>query len=118
MLELHGLSTEAKIGKILILVSLILGIVGLLGIILGFSYRILYPFSFMRGIPLFAGFLLILTTIVKVVGLLMGYMALAATNNKNFSKAGVYAIISSLLPPFDLIMLIGGIICLISREAK
>lgn len=118
MLDLHGLSAEAKIGKILILVSLILGLVGLLGIILGFSFRALYPFSFIRGIPLFAGFFLMLTTIVKIIGLLVGYMALASTNNKDFSKAGLYAIISSLLPPLDLIMLIGGIICLLSKEAK
>jgi hypothetical protein len=30
----------------------------------------------------------------------------------------MYAIISSLLPPLELIMLIGGILCLISKEAK
>lgn len=118
MFDLQGLSTEAKIGKILILVSLVLGILGLLGIVLGFGYRALFPMSFMRGIPLFAGFLLIFSAVIKTLGLIVGYMALASTELKNYNRAGILAIISSLLPPLDLIMLIGGILCIISKEAK
>lgn len=118
MFELQGLSTEAKIGKILILVSLILGVLGLLGMLMGFGFRALFPMSFMRGVPLFAGFLLMATAVIKVLGLIVGYMALASTEVKNYNRAGVLAIISSLLPPLDLIMLIGGILCIISKESK
>ena len=118
MLNVEGLSTEAKIGKILILVSLILGIVGLLGMFVGFSSIALFPMRYMRGFPLFAGFILVFVAIIKILGLIIGFMALSSTNLKNFNKAGMYAIISSLLPPLDIIMLIGGILCLISKEAK
>jgi hypothetical protein len=118
MLELQGLSTEAKIGKILILVSLILGIVGVLGILAGFGSVALFPIRYARGFPLFAGFFIVITAVIKILGLIIGFIALSSTNLKNFNKAGIYAIISSLLPPLDLIMLIGGILCLISKEAK
>lgn len=118
MIDVEGLSTEAKIGKILILVSLILGIVGVLGMLVGFSFVALFPIRYMRGFPLFAGFILVFLAVIKILGLIIGFMALSSTNLKNFNKAGMYAIISSLLPPLDLIMLIGGILCLISKEAK
>jgi len=74
--------------------------------------------SFMRGIPLFAVFLLIFSAVIKILGLIVGYMSLASTELKNYNRAGILAIISSLLPPLDLIMLIGGILCIISKEAK
>lgn len=118
MLDVEGLSTEAKIGKILILVSLILGIVGILGLLVGFSFGALFPMRYMRGFPLFAGIFMIFVAVIKILGLIVGFIALSSTNTKNFNKAGMYAIISSLLPPLDLIMLIGGILCLISKEAK
>jgi hypothetical protein len=118
MLNVEGLSTEAKIGKILILVSLILGIVGVLGVLVGFSSVALFPIRYMRGFSLFTGFILVFVAVIKILGLIIGFMALSSTNTKNFNKAGMYAIISSLLPPLELIMLIGGILCLISKEAK
>ncbi|KYC45826.1 MAG: hypothetical protein APG12_00806 [Candidatus Methanofastidiosum methylothiophilum] len=117
MLDVEGLSTEAKIGKILILVSLILGIVGVLGMLVGFTSVALFPLRYMR-FPIFAGFFFVIAAVVKILGLIIGFMALSSTTLKNFNKAGMYAIISSLLPPLDLIMLIGGILCLISKEAK
>ncbi|MDY1591663.1 MAG: hypothetical protein RBS85_05830 [Methanofastidiosum sp.] len=118
MLDIEGLSTEAKIGKILILVSLILGIVGVLGLLAGFSFGVLSPWRYMRGFSLFAGLFMVFATVIKILGLIVGFIALSSTNLKNFNKAGIYAIISSLLPPLDIIMLIGGILCLISKEAK
>ncbi|MCC7573569.1 MAG: hypothetical protein KO464_09345 [Candidatus Methanofastidiosum sp.] len=118
MLDLEGLSTEAKIGKILILVSLILGIVGVFGMLVGFSFGALFPIRYMRGFPFLAGFFLVFAVVIKILGLVIGFMALSSANLKNFNKAGMYAIISSLLPPLDIIMLIGGILCLISKEAK
>lgn len=118
MLDVEGLSTEAKIGKILILVSIILGIVGVFGMLVGFTSVALFPLRYMRGFPIFAGFFIVIAAVIKILGLIVGFIALSSTNLKNFNKAGIYAIISSLLPPLDLIMLIGGILCLISKEAK
>lgn len=118
MLDVEGLSNEAKIGKILILVSLLLGVVMIFGIIIGFGFRALFSMRYPRGFPIFIGFLIVFVAVIKILGLIIGFMALSSTNLKNFNKAGMYAIISSLLPPLDLIMLVGGILCLISKEAK
>ncbi len=118
MLDVEGLSNEAKIGKILILVSLLLGVVMIFGIIIGFGFRALFSMRYPMGFPIFIGFLIVFVAVIKILGLIIGFMALSSTNLKNFNKAGMYAIISSLLPPLDLIMLVGGILCLISKEAK
>jgi hypothetical protein len=47
-----------------------------------------------------------------------GVVALYYANKKDFSRAGIFAVISCILPPLDLIMLIGGIFCLICREGN
>lgn len=118
MLEVEGLSTEAKLGKILIIVSLILGTVGVFWLLVGFSFGTFFPMSHGWGFSIFAGLFLFSAAIAKILGLVVGLMALSSTNSNNFNKAGMYAIISSLLPPIDIIMLCGGILCLISKEAK
>ncbi len=118
MLEVEGLSTEAKLGKILIIVSLILGVVGVFWLLIGFSFGTLFPMRHSWGFSIFAGLFLFSAAIVKILGLIVGFMALSSTNIKNFNRAGMYAIISSLLPPLDIIILAGGILCLLSKEAK
>jgi hypothetical protein len=119
MLNIEGISTEAKIGKILILVAIVIGLLAVIvlsvvtafisiaGSISGFGANLTIP-------------LLIIVPILglKVVGLVIGFFALIASGKKDFSRAGILAIISSVLPPLDLIMLIGGIFCLVSREAN
>lgn len=119
MLNLEGISAEAKIGKILILVSLILGILFLLflGVIGGIMYTAgsILAFNISMVIPLL---ILVPLFAVKIAGLIMGFLALQAAENRNFSRAGIFAIISCVIPPLDLVMLIGGIFCLVSREAN
>ncbi len=119
MLNVEGISTEAKIGKILILVAIVLGL--LFVIVLSVIAAVIYSAGSISGlgasmtIPL----LIILPLIVlKVIGLMIGFFALSSTEKKDFNRAGILAIISSVLPPLDLIMLIGGIFCLVSREAN
>ncbi|MCU0631589.1 MAG: hypothetical protein MUC66_01270 [Methanolinea sp.] len=119
MLNLEGISAEAKIGKILILVSIILGILLLLfiGVLGGIMYTAgtLFALNISLTIPLL---ILVPLFLVKVVGLVMGFFALLATERRDFSRAGIFAIISCVLPPLDLVMLIGGIFFLVSREAN
>jgi len=119
MLNIEGISAEAKIGKILILVAIVLGI--LIIIILSAIAAIIYSAGSISGlgasmtIPLL---IIIPLLVLKVIGLIIGFFALISTEKKDFNRAGILAIISSVLPPLDLIMLIGGIFCLVSKEAN
>lgn len=119
MLNLEGISAEAKIGKILILVSLILGILMLLflGVLGGIMYTAgsFFALNISLTIPLL---ILVPLFLVKIIGLIMGFFALQAAEYRNFSRAGIFAIISCVIPPLDLVMLIGGIFFLVSREAN
>lgn len=119
MLNIEGMTSEAKIGKILILVSVVLGILAV--IILGTATVIIRPsgglngFGVMMVIPFW---ILVTILVLKVIGVTLGVIALYYSEKNEFSKAGILATISSVLPPIDLIMLIGGIFCLISKEAN
>jgi hypothetical protein len=119
MLNVEGISTEAKIGKILILVAIVLGL--LVVIVLSVIAAIIYTAGSISGlgasmtIPLL---IIIPLLVLKVIGLIVGFFALSSTEKKDFNRAGILAIISSVLPPLDLIMLIGGIFCLVSKEAN
>ncbi|MCQ8893165.1 MAG: hypothetical protein NQU46_00800 [Methanolinea sp.] len=119
MLNIEGISSEAKVGKILVLVSLVLGILVLifLGVLGGVIYSAgkFEALSVNLDIPLA---FLVAILFLKGIGLVVGFFALHATEKRDFNRAGIFAIISSVLPPLDLIMLIGGIFCLVSREAN
>lgn len=108
MLKLENLSNEAKAGKIIILIAVILQAISTVGgLILGsFASMMIWGF--------FGGFLLIL---VKIAGLILGIGAYKSADEKDFKNAGIFAVVSSLLPPLGIIMLAGGILCLISKEA-
>jgi hypothetical protein len=56
--------------------------------------------------------------VLKLAGVVLGLLALHATGQNDFNRAGILAVIASVLPPLDLVMLIGGIFCLVSREAN
>lgn len=119
MLNMEGLSAEAKIGKILILVAVILSI--LVIIFLCFIAAIIWSvgqvtgFGIMMSLP---QWIIIALLTLKLAGTATGIVALYYAGREDFSRAGIFAVISCVLPPLDLIMLIGGIFCLISREAN
>jgi len=119
MLNIEGLSSEAKVGKILILVSLVIGILVLLLLaVVGVAVYTAGGFSTL-GVSLTIPLVIVAAlAAVRIAGLVMGFLALFSTEKKDFSRAGIYAIIASVLPPLDIIMLIGGIFCLVSREAN
>lgn len=123
--RIRELSTEAKIGKMLILVGIILEAVGIAaaftiglwaggmmpwsGSMLGLNY------GMMGG--LFGGVMAVLG-LIQLIGLIAGIYAYKAAQENDFQRAGILGIVSSVLPPFQLITLIGSILCLASREAK
>jgi len=114
MLEFRELSTEAKIGRVLILVGIILDIV---------STFMIFQFGFYgSGIGLtlsglFGRFAVILG-VINLLGLALDIYAFRLSSTGNFYRAGICAVVASLLPPRDVIVLIGGLLCLISEEAS
>lgn len=116
---MEGLSAEAKIGKILILVAVILDILAV--IILGFVTAVVWSVGQVTGfgiIMTLPQWILVTLFTLKLAGMAMGITALYYAGKDDFSRAGIFAVVSCVLPPLDLIVLIGGIFCLISREAN
>jgi hypothetical protein len=114
ILELKGLSSEAKIGKIVLIVSLVLSIIGVILIILAGTVVA----KVLQGLPgLFVEGLYILA-LVKSIGIVLGFVSLYSTTVDRWRRAGIIALISCILPPLDLLMLVSGLFCLFSPEAK
>ena len=103
------LSTEAEVGKVLILIGIIFSIISTIVIFTIGLWSLIFPIF---------GILALIAGIIGIVGIFYGIVAYRICSKGNFNKAGIYGIISSLLPPLDLIMLLGAILCLISKEAK
>jgi hypothetical protein len=114
ILELKGLSSEAKIGKIILIVSLILSIVAVILVILAGAMIA----KMLQGIPgLFVQGLYILA-LVKIGGIILGFISLYSTTVNRWRRAGIIVLVSSILPPLDLLMLVSGLFFLFSTEAK
>ena len=113
------LSTEANIGKVLVIIAVIIGIIttvitifmGVFG--MGFG---MHMFSF--GIPRFLSSMMLVLGTVKIAGIVLGVYSYKSIEKKDVHQAGIYALVASFLPPLDIIMLIGAILLLISKEAK
>lgn len=119
MLNMEGLSAEAKIGKILVLVGVIIGILAI--VLLGAIAVLTWTAGGVSGLGIaltMPRWIIVAVLGLKTAGLIFGLLALVSAGRNDFSKAGIFAVISSILPPLDLVMLIGGIFCLISREAN
>lgn len=112
MLSMEGISTEAKIGKVLIIIAVILGVIGMivLAVFGSFGLAAIIPAWLVGGI--------IILAIARVAGLVIGLTAFMSADDGDYSRAGILGIVASVIPPVDLIMLAGGIVCLISPEAK
>lgn len=112
MVILADLSERAKIGKILILASLIIGTVVVSAVILILSLLPLF-----RNVPILILIILGGLVIIKIIGLLFGLFAYFAVQRRDLNTAGMYALIGCALPPLDVVMAAGAIFCLISNEA-
>jgi len=124
------LSPEAKVGKILTLIGFILDVVGVVAGILFFIFFFVfgtffvlptsptYPSSFPFAFPLgFLGIIFLIAGTVGIIGAVFGILAYQSAARGDFHTAGIYGIVSGLLPP-SLLMLIGGILCLVSKESE
>lgn len=121
--EACNMSTEACIGKILILIGIIIQAIGIAAVFaigsgmmgLGYNYGMM-GWGGMMGYS-FGGMFYALG-LVQIIGLIVGIYAYNAAQENDFHRAGILAIVSSVIPPLQLIMLLGGIMCLLSREGK
>jgi hypothetical protein len=113
------MSSEAKIGKILILVSVLLSI--LAGIILGGATILIRSSGGLSGfgvIMVIPFWILFLILALKIIGVTLGIFALYYSGKNELTTAGILTTRSSVFCTVDLIMRIGGIFCLISKEAN
>ena len=120
LIDFEGLSTEAKIGKIVVLVAFVLKIVGLLFLVSAIS---LGGYT-MMAVPMGIGFgafwtgIMIGLLILGLIGLFLIWKAFGKMEAKDFHGAAIYSLIAAFLPPLDIIVLIGAILLFISPEAK
>jgi len=111
-----GISTEAEIGKILVLVDIVLGILGLVALLFGFSIGMSFMQSLNAHGTLYG--LLAFYSVVNVVGLALAGMGFKEATDGDYKKGWTYSIVASFLPPFRVIMFIGAILMLVSPEAS
>ncbi len=121
------LSTEAKVGKILILIGIIIQVISITAVftigsgMMGYSGMMSYGYGMMNWGGMMGsafGGLFFVIGLIEIAGLIAGIYAYKAAEQGDFHNAGILAIVASVLPPLQLIMLVGGILCLVSREAK
>jgi hypothetical protein len=112
---MEGLSTEARIGELLLAIGIVLSFIAL-------AYLILYgalPFS-TRFFPihLIAGGYLHAVALVKCAGILTAITGLFSARRRRFQKAGILAVIATLLPPIDIVVFLAGLLLLASPEGR
>lgn len=120
----NQLSTEGTIGKILILIGIVVQAIGIAAIfaigpgMMGFGYN--YGMANWMGgmMGSYFGGLFYALGLVQIIGLIIGVYAFKSAQENDFNRAGILAIVSSVIPPLQLIMLAGGILCLFSKEGK
>lgn len=119
-LNFEGLSTEAKIGKILVLIAFILKIIGIISI-LGLSAMGSYGMMLAQvGLGVEAMWMGVVggMIILGLIGIFLVWKAFDKMAAKDFHGAAIFALIAAFLPPLDIIVLIGAILLFISPEAK
>ena len=117
-LSLKGLSTEAMVGKVLVLVGFVLKIIGAIVIFGG-----IVPISSVSMTFGMAPFAWVLTGaltafgLLAVAGIIVLWKGMGKFKSKDFQGAAIFALVSAFLPPVGL-ELVGAILLLISPEVK
>ncbi len=122
--ETKKLSAEANAGRMLILIGIILQILGIAAVFSLFllDYYGLTGVEKSGRIVLITGFgsgnIIFIIGMIQIAGLIAGVYAYKAAERGDFHSAGILSIVSSFLPPLQLFMLAGGILCLVSGESE
>lgn len=118
-LNFKGLSTEATIGKVLILVGFLLKIVGVIAIFGGIIP--VSNVSMTLGIAPFTWVLAGAMTafgLLAIAGIIVLWKGMNKFKAKDYQGAAVFALIAAFLPPIGAPELIGAILLLVSPETK
>lgn len=117
-ISLKGLSTEAMVGKVLVLVGFLLKIIGAIVILGG-----LVPASTVSMTVGLEPFKWVLTGaltafgLLAVAGIIILWKGLGKFKSKDYQGVAVFALVAAFLPPVGL-ELVGAILLLISPEVK
>ncbi len=114
MFELDGISTEAKVGKILLFIGLVLKIITVLSMFLFGSLYALWGFHVPQVVMMSAPVI----AIVLLVGIAFGFISLRFADEGAMSRASIIALVGSVLPPVDVLYLVAGILFMVSKEAQ
>ncbi|MEE9322970.1 MAG: hypothetical protein V3U72_00345 [Candidatus Aenigmarchaeota archaeon] len=117
-LNFEGLGTEAKIGKILVLIAFILKIIGIIGMLAAVSMGSYAMMFAPLGLGAMWMGIVAVMVVLSLIGLFLVWKAFDKMAAKDFHGAAIYALIAAFLPPLDIIVLIGAILLFISPEAK
>lgn len=119
LLNFKGLSTEATIGKVLILVGFLLKIVGAIAIFGGLVP--LSDVSMTLGIAPFKWVLAGALTafgLLAVAGIIVLWKGISKFKAKDYQGVAIFSLVAAFLPPVGAPELIGAILLLISPEVK
>jgi hypothetical protein len=112
-----------KAGRILLLIGAILHpigsfflvVVGALMLVIGVNVfgdgKATFPFAVIGTVYLILG-------IVLAIGAVFGYLAHASAKAGQAHRAWVRGLVSSLLPPLQVVTLVGAILCMVSPEGE
>lgn len=118
-LSFKGLSTEATIGKVLILVGFLLKVVGAIAIFGGIVP--ISEVSMTLGIAPFTWVLAGALTaygLLAVAGIIVLWKGMTKFKSKDYQGVAIFALVAAFLPPIGALELIGAILLLISPENK
>jgi len=118
-LNFKGLSTEANMGKVLILVGFLLKIVGAIVIFGGIVP--LSDVSMTLGIAPFTWVLTGALTafgLLAIAGVIVLWKGMSKFKTKDYQGVAIFALVAAFLPPIGAPELIGAILILISPEMK
>jgi hypothetical protein len=107
------LSTEAQIGKIVLLIGIVLGVISLAFIFTMGSVGLLIP-----GLTGVLTGLVYVVGVVAIVGIVLQFLAYRKAAEGRIHDGGIFALIAAFVPPLQILPLIAAILLLVSPEAK
>jgi hypothetical protein len=119
-LDFKGLSSEATVGKVLVLLALLLKVLGILTTLVFINFGSAYMMAFMP-MEMFGAMwttFMLVTVVLSIIGIFLLWKTFDKMAAKDFHGAGIYALIATVFAPIDVISLIAGVVLLVSPEAK
>lgn len=117
-MDLGALSTEARIGRILLAVGAALRAFGAFFFLLFVPLVSSFPAMFARQASFVFMALYGLLALLSLVGAWLAWRGFRAAGQGRLQKAATYGLVAAFVPPVGVVTLIGGLFCLLSPEAR